>query len=79
MPTTAHVPVPWIMGYDLFPLTSLESKKRWLPRAAREGWLGIFEHDADQPFARVVEEAPGKFRAEPVAAPEALPLARAET
>lgn len=86
VPTTAHVPLPWIMGYDLYPLTTLENKKLWLPRAAGEGWLGIFEHDADVPLARVVEEAPGKFRAEPLAAttattattaPDGLPLARA--
>jgi glyoxylase-like metal-dependent hydrolase (beta-lactamase superfamily II) len=77
VPTTAHVPLPWIMGYDLYPLTTLESKKLWLPRAAEGSWLGIFEHDADVPLARVVTEAPGKYRAEPVPAIEAAPLARA--
>jgi hypothetical protein len=55
------------MGYDLYPLTTLESKKLWLPRAAAEGWLGCFEHDADTPWARVVEEKPGKFVARPLA------------
>ncbi len=69
VPTTAHVSLPWIMSYDLYPLTTLENKKRWLPRAAGEGWLGIFEHDADTPFARVVEERPGRFRALPVELP----------
>src|SRR4029079_13280899 len=34
LPTTAHAPLPWIMGYDLYPLTTLENKKLWLPRAA---------------------------------------------
>jgi glyoxylase-like metal-dependent hydrolase (beta-lactamase superfamily II) len=58
VPTTAHVPYPWIMGYDLYPLTTLENKKKWLPRAAAEGWLGVFEHDADTPFARIVEDKP---------------------
>ena len=66
LPTVAHVPLPWIMGYDLYPLTTLASKKEWLPKAAAEGWLGFFEHESDTPWARIVEESPGKFRAEPV-------------
>jgi glyoxylase-like metal-dependent hydrolase (beta-lactamase superfamily II) len=67
VPTAAHVPYPWIMSYDLYPLTTLENKKIWLPRAVREGWLAIFEHDPDVPFARLVEDRPGRFRAEPAA------------
>jgi glyoxylase-like metal-dependent hydrolase (beta-lactamase superfamily II) len=70
VPTAAHVPLPWIMSYDLFPLTTLESKRRWLPLAASEAWLGVFEHDADRPWARVVEERPGRFRAEPFEPPD---------
>jgi glyoxylase-like metal-dependent hydrolase (beta-lactamase superfamily II) len=66
VPTQAHVPLPWIMGYDLYPVTTLESKRRWLPLAASERWLGIFEHDADRPWGRIVEERPGRFRAEPL-------------
>jgi glyoxylase-like metal-dependent hydrolase (beta-lactamase superfamily II) len=75
VPTTAHVPLPWIMGYDLYPMETLENKKVWLPRAAAGNWLGIFEHDADLPLARVVEERPGRFKAVPVetAAPERVP------
>ncbi len=45
VPTSAHLPAPWIMGYDLEPLVTLETKKRVLTRAASEGWLLIFEHD----------------------------------
>ncbi len=45
VPTTAHLPGPWIMGYDLEPLVTLETKKRVLTRAATEGWMLIFEHD----------------------------------
>ena len=45
VPTAAHVPLPWIMGYDLYPLTTLENKKKWIPEAAREGWLVIFGHE----------------------------------
>ncbi|HET9439610.1 MAG TPA: MBL fold metallo-hydrolase [Longimicrobiales bacterium] len=45
MPTSAHVPLPWIMGYDVEPLVTLESKRMLLARARRENWLLIFEHD----------------------------------
>jgi glyoxylase-like metal-dependent hydrolase (beta-lactamase superfamily II) len=66
VPTTAHVPLPWIMGYDLFPMATLASKREWLPRAAAGGWICAFEHDADTPLARVVETKPGRFQAEPL-------------
>ncbi|HVT56809.1 MAG TPA: MBL fold metallo-hydrolase [Thermoanaerobaculia bacterium] len=66
VPTTAHVAYPWIMSYDLYPLTTLENKKSWLPRSAAGGWLGIFEHDFDVPLARLTEEKPGRLRAVPL-------------
>ena len=45
VPTTAHLPLAWIMGFDLFPLTTLENKKKWLPQIARNRWLALFAHD----------------------------------
>jgi len=62
IPTRAHVPLAWIMGYDLYPVETLEAKRRLLPLAAREGWLCLFYHDADAPLCRVAEED-GKLRA----------------
>ncbi|HUQ32312.1 MAG TPA: MBL fold metallo-hydrolase [Pyrinomonadaceae bacterium] len=62
VPTRAHVPFAWIMGYDLYPVETLEAKKRLLPQAAREDWLCFFYHDPDQPLCRVIEEK-GKLRA----------------
>jgi glyoxylase-like metal-dependent hydrolase (beta-lactamase superfamily II) len=62
IPTRAHVPLPWIMGYDLFPVETLEAKKRLLPQAARENWHCFFYHDPEMPLCRVVEED-GKLRA----------------
>jgi glyoxylase-like metal-dependent hydrolase (beta-lactamase superfamily II) len=56
VPTRAHVSFPWIMGYDLYPLETLEAKKTLLPQAAREGWGCLFYHDPDQPLCRVVAE-----------------------
>jgi hypothetical protein len=55
IPTRAHVRLPWIMGYDLYPVETLEAKKLLIPRAAREGWLCLFYHDADEPLCRLVE------------------------
>ena len=69
VPTAAHVALPWIMGYDLYPLTTLENKKLWLPRAIEGNWLCVFEHDPDVPFGRIVEEKPGRYRAVPVQEP----------
>ncbi len=56
VPTTAHVPLPWIMGYDLEPLVTLESKRALLSRAEADGWLLIFEHDPTRPMGRVVKD-----------------------
>lgn len=52
-PTAAHLPLPWIMGYDVEPLVTLESKRALLARAEAEGWLLIFEHDATTAWGRV--------------------------
>ena len=62
VPTRAHVPFAWVMGYDLYPVETLEAKKRLLPQAAREGWLCLFYHDPEAPLCRVVEEE-GRLRA----------------
>jgi glyoxylase-like metal-dependent hydrolase (beta-lactamase superfamily II) len=62
VPTRAHVPLAWVMGYDLYPVETLEAKRRLLPQAAREGWLCLFYHDPEAPLARVVEEG-GRLRA----------------
>jgi glyoxylase-like metal-dependent hydrolase (beta-lactamase superfamily II) len=62
VPTRAHLPPAWVMGYDLFPVETVEAKKRLLPQAAREGWLCLFYHDADAPLCRLIEED-GKLRA----------------
>jgi glyoxylase-like metal-dependent hydrolase (beta-lactamase superfamily II) len=52
-PTAAHLPLPWIMGYDLEPLVTLESKRGLWARALEEGWLLVFEHDPTMPWGRL--------------------------
>lgn len=46
LPTSAHVPLPWIMGYDMRPVVTLEEKEEILDRAARDNWYLFMEHDA---------------------------------
>lgn len=59
IPTTAHLPLPWIMGYDVEPLRTLETKRWLLGRAREEGWLLVFEHDPAVPWGYL---APGEER-----------------
>lgn len=47
IPTASHVPYPYIMGYDLRPLVTLEEKKRILPQAHDEGWILFLQHDPE--------------------------------
>jgi glyoxylase-like metal-dependent hydrolase (beta-lactamase superfamily II) len=65
VPTTAHLALPWIMGFDLYPMTTLENKKKWIPEAIREGWIALFAHDTKTP-AGYLRERDGKWEAEPV-------------
>ncbi len=55
-----------LIGYDHYPLDTIANKKRWLPRAAEEGWLCLFDHDPEVPMARLREDRPGRFTAEPL-------------
>lgn len=55
-PTTHHLPLPWIMGYDVEPLVTLESKRHLLKRALDEQWLLVFEHDAHHGWGRVAND-----------------------
>lgn len=46
LPSTAHLPLPYIMGYDMFPLTTLKEKKSFLHQALDKDYVLYFEHDA---------------------------------
>ena len=62
VPTRHHLPLPWIMSYDLFPGETLEFKKRILPQAVEENWICHFYHDVEMPLCRLAE-IDGKYRA----------------
>ena len=55
IPTRHHLPLPWIMSYDLFPTKTLEFKKRILPQALDENWICHFYHDVEMPLCRLAE------------------------
>src|SRR5947208_2611562 len=59
VPTSAHLPLPWIMGYDLQPLVTLESRRQLYRRAETEGWLLLFEHDPAVVAGRLGREGKG--------------------
>jgi glyoxylase-like metal-dependent hydrolase (beta-lactamase superfamily II) len=59
VPTSAHLPLPWIMGYDVEPLVTLESRRRLYARAEGEGWRLVFEHDASVVMGRLVKQDKG--------------------
>jgi glyoxylase-like metal-dependent hydrolase (beta-lactamase superfamily II) len=65
VPTQAHLNLPWIMGYDLYPMTTLENKKKWIPEVVKGGWLAIFGHDAKNPVA-YLRDRDGFLETEPI-------------
>lgn len=64
VPTAHHLPLPWIMGYDVEPLVTLESKRALLAEALAGDWLVVFEHDAHTGFGRVAHDGKGYRLAE---------------
>jgi len=65
VPTSAHLPLPWIMGYDLEPLVTLETRRRTYQRAEAEGWLLVFEHDPRVAMGRLGHDGKGFALVEP--------------
>ena len=51
IPTTAHLDLTWVMAFDLFPLETIESRKRFYESAIPENWLVVFTHDPTAPWA----------------------------
>jgi glyoxylase-like metal-dependent hydrolase (beta-lactamase superfamily II) len=66
IPTVSHLPLPYIMGYDLYPLQTLETKRWVLDRALNENWLLVFEHDPRVLMGWVRKDIEGKFYLEEV-------------
>jgi len=58
-PTASHLPLPWIMGYDVEPLVTLESKRTLWADAFANDWLLVFEHDATVAWGRLAQGKKG--------------------
>jgi glyoxylase-like metal-dependent hydrolase (beta-lactamase superfamily II) len=65
IPTTQHLDLTWGMSFDLYPLDTLNSKKRFYAEAIPEEWLVIFTHDPKTPWA-YVQENEGRYSALPM-------------
>ena len=61
IPTVSHLPLPFIMGYDLFPIQTLETKRWVLDRAYEQQWLLFFEHDPLVQAGHVRKDPEGKY------------------
>ena len=59
IPSAAHIPLPWLMAYDVRPLITLQEKQRFLHEAAAKGWILFFEHDPINECATVQETERG--------------------
>ena len=70
IPTSAHIEINWVMGFDLYPLETIESRKRYYSRAIPENWLTMYTHDPNVPWGYLTKDERGK-----IVAKEEMPLA----
>ena len=66
IPTSAHLELAWVMSYDLYPLETIENRKRFYSQALPGHWLVIFTHDHHTPWAYLRQDDRGKIVASPV-------------
>jgi glyoxylase-like metal-dependent hydrolase (beta-lactamase superfamily II) len=66
IPTTAHIDIAWGMGFDLYPLQTIESKQQYYAKAIAGKWLTVFTHDPKTPWAYVEKDESGKMVARAV-------------
>lgn len=65
-PTRHHIALPWMTGYDLYPVTTLETKRSWLSEIVEREWVVVFGHDPEH-AAATLHERDGKIDYEPFA------------
>jgi glyoxylase-like metal-dependent hydrolase (beta-lactamase superfamily II) len=61
IPTSNHLDLTWVMAFDVLPLISIESRKRYYAEAIPERWLTVFTHDDRVPWGYVERGDKGKL------------------
>jgi glyoxylase-like metal-dependent hydrolase (beta-lactamase superfamily II) len=61
IPTSAHIDLTWGMAFDLLPLQTIESRKRYYAQSIPEKWLTMFTHDPNIPWAYLEKDERGKM------------------
>jgi glyoxylase-like metal-dependent hydrolase (beta-lactamase superfamily II) len=61
IPTTAHIELTWVMAFDLYPVDTIESRKKYYADSIPGKWLTIFTHDPKVPWAYIEKDEQGKM------------------
>ena len=59
LPSSAHIPLPYVMSYDTRPLITLKEKEAFMNEAAQNGYILFFEHDLYRECCNVMETEKG--------------------
>lgn len=70
IPTAGHLKIPYVMGYDLAPVTTCREKREILSEASRHHWRLFFEHDPTTAWCHVEPDGRGAWRQVPSTNPE---------
>lgn len=61
IPTSAHIEITWGMSFDLFPVDTIRSRKKYYAESLPEKWLTVFTHDPHSPWAYIERDAEGRM------------------
>ncbi len=61
IPTSNHLDLTWVMAFDLFPLETIESRKKYYAQAIPERWLTVFTHDDQTPWGCIEKGERGRL------------------
>jgi hypothetical protein len=66
IPTSNHIDLTWVMAFDLFPLETIENRKKYYAQAIPEKWLTVFTHDDQTPWGYIEKGERGRLGLDPV-------------